>query len=62
MNVSEKKGFTTHLPDGLVTRLKLNSLRTGVPIHEFLTEVIDRAVPRDLRIEGGDTRRAKAGE
>jgi len=62
MKVAEKTPFTTHLPDGLVARIKIYSLRTGVPIHEFLTEVIEHAVPKDLRIEGGNMHRAKSRE
>ena len=44
------------IPDELVTRIKVESVRRNMNHSALVTEVLDEALPRDVRIVGGESR------
>jgi hypothetical protein len=57
-NVAERKlkPFGTYLPPELITRMRLESVRTGKEMCELVADALQRAIP-DIRVVVGKPRR-----
>lgn len=60
MKLTEKTQFATYLPDELIDQIRIESLRRGVPIHEYMTETLEHVVPKVRIVGGGEPHRARS--
>lgn len=63
MRTDGRKIFSIAAPVELIGRIRLESVRRGLPIQELVTEALDNAVPRSRIVLADEpsTRRATKG-
>jgi hypothetical protein len=54
------KPFATLLPPDLHDRLRCESIRTNTPIQTLVASALDRFIPADVRVVGGNKSRRNA--
>ncbi len=52
------RGRNLKIPDTVFRRLELESMRRGISLSKYVTDLLDRELPRELRIVVGDDKPA----
>ena len=52
------RGRNLKIPDSVFRRLELESLRRSISLSKFVTDLLDRELPRDIKVVVGDVKQA----